>query len=123
MSKIPDILSKRESHSLDILGVAVKFGRLNLGILAKYEEEGVALNDLMGKIQEFPVTWGTRLAWDLMLPGSKSEFEGSLELFRDCLLPTDIQRIVEVIAGVATDSMPVGDSSKKEVAKVEKSTG
>lgn len=114
MSKISEILSKRRV-TIDLLGEKVTFSKFNLSVIAKYERDGFSLKDVLEKMNEKPVLWGTTLAWDLMTEDSKNIFENNVEMFRECLDPQDVEMILKLISGVLLDSLPVESKKKEEI--------
>lgn len=122
MGRISDILSTKEPAKIDILGVEVKFGMIDLQILQKFEVKGMSVTDLAENATKFPITTGTELCWELMLDSSKQDFDNDYQVFLKALAPSDIQRIMDVVSGVFKESMPVADSKKNAVEETQEET-
>ncbi len=115
MGKISDILGSREKVTIDIVGVQVQFGRLDLRLFSKLEDEGISFEGFMGKVQKNPASFGTQVTWEMMTEESKADFDHDISLFREALEIGDIERLIQIITDAAVASMPKSDVKKNQV--------
>jgi len=120
MTKLYEHLSKEIGSTFNLrVGDTEKeltLGRFSFGLMIKYEEEGLSMEDIVNNLQKSPATFGTRLGWDLLV--EKDEFNNDLALFRECLKVSDFATFGEAIYKTLNDSRPivkkpVGASKKK----------
>jgi len=102
--KIYEAVSQNTGGVVTIKGKELNLQRFTLGMMVKYEEEGIDINKLVSG--EKPATYLTKICFDLLDSEGKEEFNNDLTIFRNCLDVTDMESIMSSVTKALANSMP-----------------
>ena len=121
MSKINEVLSKRDGGMIEIEGIKIFYDRFNCNVWVRLSDQGVDIDNLQESLKEKSMQKFILISWELMKRESKTIFEDNISNYMELLTIEYLPKIQELILNNINNSLPVnkennlGDDSEKKI--------